>query len=84
MFAYAWEHSQLGLSVHCVGNSIYANASACAESVSEGCHLFDTVLLLLLLLCSKTDALESRWIDFEPSFIFTNQTSKKRQPEPGS
>lgn len=28
-----------------VGNSIYANGSACAESVLESCHLLDMALL---------------------------------------
>lgn len=28
-----------------VGNSIYANGTACAESVLESCHLLDMALL---------------------------------------
>lgn len=76
VFAYAWEHSQLGLCVHCVGNSIYANASACAESVSEGCHLFDTLLLLRLRLQNRRTGKQMDWLWTIFHLHWSNQLGK--------
>ena len=60
-----------GLWMNCGWNSFYANGPACAKSVLEGCHLFDTELQLQ----NRRIKWQMAWLG--SIFHLPNQTGKR-------